>query len=43
MLKQKLTCKDVGMLATNDQRCLKNTDRIGYIKRQMGIRKITKI
>ena len=26
-----LTCKDVGMLATDDQRCIKNTDTEAFI------------
>ena len=32
MKKDKLTCKDVGMLATDDQRCIKNTDAERFVK-----------
>jgi hypothetical protein len=33
---RKLTCKDVGKLATNDQRCIKNTDPARFVRYMVG-------
>lgn len=34
MTKEKLTCNDIGKFATDDQRCIKNTDKKRFIKEQ---------